>query len=392
MSIKFENNTFNKRIKSMLGVDFRRMFTSVLFYIMIGASFVMPILILVMTTMMDGTVSINPQTGEETIIEGFKNVWQIIGSVNGGEQQLAMDITSMCNINMLFFLVAVFVCIFVSDDFRSGYAKNLFTVRSKKSDYVISKTIVCFVAGAGMLIAFFVGSMIGGKITSLPFTLESATIFNVFMSMLSKIALMSIFVSLYGSLIWNTTFAIFQLFLGFYHNSFWFYSMFAYYIMLGIIRFFLLKHTRKYNANEQTSIELKKYVISGWLLLAMNLALAVIVFFIVYWNKTFEHHMITTIAMAAYTFFTFTFAIINIVKYKKYNSPVYSAAKNLSLIAGCVSMLTLETTMLTTFGSGESELLKQILLPLTGVAVIGFAITIAIMMIYNGSKQLKQAN
>ena len=199
-------------------------------------------------------------------------------------------------------------------------------------------------------------------------------------------------VSLYGSLIWNTTFAIFQLFLGFYHNSFWFYSMFAYYIMLGIIRFFLLKHTRKYNANEQTSIELKKYVISGWLLLAMNLALAIIVFFIVYWNKTFEHHMITTIAMAAYTFFTFTFAIINIVKYKKYNSPVYSAAKNLSLIAGCVSMLTLETTMLTTFGSGESELLKQILLPLTGVAVIGFAITIAIMMIYNGSKQLKQSN
>ena len=197
MSLKFEKNTFNKRMKSMLGVDFRRMFTSMLFYIMVGAAFVMPILILVMTTMMDGTVSVNPQTGQETIIEGFKNVWQIIGSVSGGEQQLSMDITSMCNINMLFFLVAVFVCIFVSEDFRSGYAKNLFTVRSKKSDYVISKTIVCFVAGAGMLIAFFVGAMIGGKFTGLPFTLEGATIFNVVMSMLSKIALMSIFVSIY---------------------------------------------------------------------------------------------------------------------------------------------------------------------------------------------------
>lgn len=46
------------------------------------------------------------------------------------------------NINMLYFFVAVFVCLFVSDDFRSGYAKNLFTVRSKKSDYVISKTLV----------------------------------------------------------------------------------------------------------------------------------------------------------------------------------------------------------------------------------------------------------
>ena len=196
-------------------------------------------------------------------------------------------------------------------------------------------------------------------------------------------------ISLYGSLIWNVAFAIFQLFLGFYHKSFWFYSMFAYYVMLGVMRFFLLKHTRKYSANEQAEIELKKYVFSGWLLLAMNLALAVIVFFIVYWNKTFEHHMITTIALAAYTFFTFTFAIINIVRYKKYKSPVYTAAKNISLIAGCVSMLTLETTMLTTFGTSESKLLGQILLPITGVFVIGFAITIAIIMISRGTKGLK---
>ncbi len=196
-------------------------------------------------------------------------------------------------------------------------------------------------------------------------------------------------VSLYLSLIWNVTFAIFQLCLGFYHNSLWFYSMFAYYIMLGVMRFFLVKHTRKYKANEQEEIELKKYIISGWLLLFMNIALAVIVFFIVYWNRTFNHHMITTISMAAYTFFTFTFAIINSIKYKKYKSPVYSAAKTISLIAGAVSMLTLETTMLTTFGSEQDPMFRQIMLSLTGVAVIGFAITMAIVMLIKGNKQLK---
>lgn len=196
-------------------------------------------------------------------------------------------------------------------------------------------------------------------------------------------------VSLYGSLIWNIAFAIFQLGLGFYHKSFWFYSMFAYYVMLGIMRFFLVKHTSKYKINEQTEIETKKYIFCGWLLLFMNLSLAVIVFFMVYWNKTFYHHMITTIALAAYTFFTFTFAIINIFKYKKYKSPVYSAAKSITLIAGAVSMLTLEATMLTTFGSGESPLFRQIMLTFTGVAVIGFAITMAIIMIVKGSKKLK---
>ena len=65
-------------------------------------------------------------------------------------------------------------------------------------------------------------------------------------------------VSLYGSLIWNAAFAIFQLGLGFYHNSLWFYAMATYYIILAIMRFFLVKHTRIYKPNEQTQIENKK--------------------------------------------------------------------------------------------------------------------------------------
>jgi len=197
-------------------------------------------------------------------------------------------------------------------------------------------------------------------------------------------------VSLYGSLIWNVAFAIFQLGLGFYHNSFWFYSMFAYYVMLSVMRFFLLKHTRKYKANEQNKIEVKKYIISGWLLLFINLTLAVIIFFMVYFNRTFHHHMITTITLAAYTFFTFTFAIINLIRYRKYKSPVYSAAKTISLISGCVSMLTLESTMLTTFGANESVLFRQIMLSITGFVVVGFAITMAIIMIVKGKKQLQK--
>ena len=199
-------------------------------------------------------------------------------------------------------------------------------------------------------------------------------------------------VSLYGSLIWNALFAIFQLGLGFHHNSLWFYSMAAYYIMLAIIRFFLVKHTRIYKANEAEQRELKKYLLCGWLLLLMNIALAIIVGFIVYWNKTFVHHEITAIAFAAYTFITLTYAIIGIIKYKKYNSPVYTAAKNISLIAACVSMLTLEATLLGTFGSAENPLFTQIILFATGAMVLGFAITMAIIMIVKGINELKNIN
>ncbi|MBR7172175.1 MAG: ABC transporter permease [Clostridia bacterium] len=198
--MNFEKNTFKKRVKSMLGVDFRRMLTSPLFYIMIGVSLVIPILIIVMVTMMDGTVSVDPQTGKETVMEGFDTVWQIIGTSTkdaSADAMGAMSITSMCNINMMFFGISVFVCLFVGEDFRSGYAKNLFTVRSKKGDYVVSKTIVCFVAGASMILTFFIGSMIGGVVAGLPFDLGSANAFNVVMCILSKMALTGIFASIY---------------------------------------------------------------------------------------------------------------------------------------------------------------------------------------------------
>ena len=71
MEKTFEKNHFSKRLKSMLNVDIKRLFISPFFYIMVGISLVVPVLILVMTTMMDGSVSVNPQTGQETVMHGF---------------------------------------------------------------------------------------------------------------------------------------------------------------------------------------------------------------------------------------------------------------------------------------------------------------------------------
>ena len=198
-------------------------------------------------------------------------------------------------------------------------------------------------------------------------------------------------VSLYGSLAWNALYGILQLWLGFYHHTFWFYSLGAYYICLGVMRFFLVRHTRKYAPGERMQTELKKYRACGIVFLVMNLALALIIFFMVYWNRTFEHHMITAIAMAAYTFTALTTAIINVIKYRKYNSPVYSASKAISLAAALVSMLTLESTMLTTFGDGTMTVTAQKwMLGATGGAISVLIVATAIYMIVIGTKKLKE--
>ena len=233
--VKFEQISFGKRLNSMLKVDFRRMFKSKLFYILIACALVIPILITVMMTMMDGKESVNPQTQEVTVMEGPENAWQSIGSLpveetaeedeteegtetgeagtetgeeskgadssagamNSAAAMGGMDVMSMCNINMMFMLAAVFICLFISDDFRSGYAKNLFTVRAKKGEYVVSKTLAGFVCGSLMLIAYFIGAMLGGAISGLSFDLGTLTAGNIVMCMLAKILLMLVFIPIF---------------------------------------------------------------------------------------------------------------------------------------------------------------------------------------------------
>ena len=198
-------------------------------------------------------------------------------------------------------------------------------------------------------------------------------------------------VSLYGSLAWNALYGLFQLWLGFYHHTFWFYSLGAYYICLGVMRFFLARHTTRYAPGERMQTELVKYRACGIVFLLMNLALALIIFFMVYWNRTFQHHMITAIAMAAYTFTALTTAIINVIKYRKYNSPVFSASKAISLAAALVSMLTLESTMLTTFGDGTMTAIeRKWMLGATGGVVSLLIVATAIYMIAVGTKKLKE--
>lgn len=196
--------------------------------------------------------------------------------------------------------------------------------------------------------------------------------------------------TLYGSLIFNAIFAFFQLGLGIYHKSFWFYSLAGYYIMLAALRAYLVYHASKKGVENNFSRELLRYRACGIVFLLMNLSLSAIMIFMIKYDRTFIHHEITTIAIAAYTFTALTAAIVGTVRYRKYNSPVYSASKTVSLAAASVSILTLEATMLTSFGKETTtELTRKIFLSVSGAAVSVFITAMAIYMIVTATKQLK---
>lgn len=197
-------------------------------------------------------------------------------------------------------------------------------------------------------------------------------------------------ISLAASFLWNTGYAALQLGLGIYHGSAWFYSLAVYYFSLALMRFFLVRHSTKNQPGEKLRQELVRYRACGYIFIIMTVALSAMTAYLIYSGGTTEHHEITTIAMAAYTFFTFTMAVINIVRYRKYESPVFSAAKAVSLTAASVSMLNLESTMLATFGNGnETELMRSRFIGISGAVIFVFIIAMAVYMIVQSTKKIK---
>ena len=83
-------------------------------------------------------------------------------------------------------------------------------------------------------------------------------------------------------------------------------------------------------------------------------------------------------AAGAYTFYTVGSSIIDIVKYRKYKSPVLSAAKNIRFVAALVSLLSLETAMLAQFGNDEAY--RFLMTLLTGSAVCLIVLGISVYM------------
>lgn len=149
--LRFESPSFKKRIKSMLGVDFYRLFHTPLFYIFLAIAAIIPAMVSAMTTMTDA---------QGNAIELYTNVWQIIAAKES--LYVVNGIADYANMNMVFIFGGIMVSIFIGHDYKSGYVKQLFTTHAKKEDYMISKTLVCAFAMSCMCITYLFGGIAGG--------------------------------------------------------------------------------------------------------------------------------------------------------------------------------------------------------------------------------------
>jgi hypothetical protein len=136
--------------------------------------------------------------------------------------------------------------------------------------------------------------------------------------------------------------------------------------------------------------ELKRARLCAYILMTVNLVLSGAVLMMVFFNRGFHYQGILIYVIALYTFYITTTAIIDMVRYRKYKSPVMSITKVINLAAALFSMLFLETAMFAQFGADTAEETKRIMIMLTGAGISVAMVSMAIYMIVQTSKEIRE--
>lgn len=194
---------------------------------------------------------------------------------------------------------------------------------------------------------------------------------------------------LYQGFFINLLYTGIKLLSGILYRSVWFVTLAVYYILLAVMRASLLHYVRKDEKNKIS--EWRRYRLCGIILMFMNAALAGIVILVVRQNSGFEYPGMLIYMMAMYAFYAAITAVRNVVKFRKYGSPVMSAAKVINLTAALVSLLSLETAMLTQFGAANDPMFRQIMTASTGAGISLIVLGMAVFMIVRSTRQMRHA-
>ncbi len=195
-------------------------------------------------------------------------------------------------------------------------------------------------------------------------------------------------VSLYLSLGVNLAYSAFKLVTGIYYSSMLFISIAVYYIILSVIRFLILRYMRLSESGIDLISEYKRCRLCGILMLVLNIALNSMIGYIIFSGSKRVYPEVIIITSACYTFYRVTVSVIDIVKYRKHERPVVRTAKAIRLAAALVSLLSLESSMIMTFG--ESELFFKTATSVTGAAICAIIAAISVYIIASSGVNIKR--
>lgn len=197
---------------------------------------------------------------------------------------------------------------------------------------------------------------------------------------------------LYTGLTINWIYGAFLIVTGILHGDTWLWTNGIYNMVLALIRLGLVLYERRlvHAPDAETGLRLgwNSYLLCGGGLLVLNLTMSGVLFHRIWKGISPSYPELVVYAVAAYTFYRLTLAIVHVVKSRKNTSPTLAATRNLDLCGALMSLFSLQTAMFSTFGREfEYQVLMNVL---TGSGVSLAVVCGAIGMLLHGTKIKKR--
>ena len=197
-----------------------------------------------------------------------------------------------------------------------------------------------------------------------------------------------------GSFAMSVLFSGFNAYMGIANRSIWYGALAAFYISLAFLRGGVLTYHKKRISPKKSKkqndeyVKAKVYRKSGIITLILNIALSAAIAQMIFSDAHFNYMGWTVFAYAAYTFYKITMSIINFIRAQKQTDLTVRAIRNINLVDALVSILALQTALLTTFNDGSMNI--SFMNTCTGIVVSVISLSIGIYMIVSANKKIKE--
>ena len=166
----------------------------------------------------------------------------------------------------------------------------------------------------------------------------------------------------------------------------WYFTITVYYIILAFMKGNIFHSKRKYGTEVK---EAKAFRFTGIMFVVMTVVFSGVMILIYKANHYFEYAGLLIYAVAAFTFYKLTLAIINIFKAKKHNDLYIQNIRNINLANALISIIILQVAMFQAFAPEYNLGFAN---ALTGAGMSAIILVIGIFMIIKANKKLKELN
>lgn len=188
-------------------------------------------------------------------------------------------------------------------------------------------------------------------------------------------------VGIFQSMTVNFLYVIFRIAVGISCASMWFIFMAVYYSVLGGLRAYLLICSRKRTPETERRCCRR----TAQMPFLLNIPMGIMIMLTVFTDSGYSYPGYVIYLSAIYAFYAMAASAVNLVKFRRHGGPFLSAAGVLNFVSAMMSILGLQTAMLSRFSEDGEEICRT-MNAVTGGFVCTAVVVIAVYMLMHSKK------